>query len=48
MGPSKPVSESDLPQHQAKWNARAALCASIAAIAQAMLFFVEKWAVLIP
>jgi hypothetical protein len=48
MGPSQPISESDLPQHQAKWNARAALCASIAAIGQAMVFFVEKWAVLIP
>ena len=43
-----PVSESDLPAHQAKWNARAALCASIAAILQAFLFLVEKWSVVFP
>ena len=28
----------DLAAHHAKWNTRAALCASIAAVAQALLF----------
>jgi hypothetical protein len=29
--------------YQAKWNARAAICASIAAIAQAVLFVIDKY-----
>jgi hypothetical protein len=36
--PSVPVAPADLSAHQTYWNARAALCASIAAIAQASLF----------
>jgi hypothetical protein len=42
------VHEADLSAHQTKWNARAALCASIAAILQSVLFMVEKWSVLVP
>jgi len=42
------ITLEELPSHQAKWNARAALCASGAAIVQAILFLVDKWAVLIP
>jgi hypothetical protein len=45
---TKVVSEADLPAHQAKWNARAALCASVAAILQTFLFLVEKWSVVFP
>lgn len=32
---SHKVSQADLPAHQTKWNGRAALCASVAAAAQA-------------
>jgi hypothetical protein len=35
---SQPVPPNDLPAHQSYYNARAALCASVAAIAQAILF----------
>jgi hypothetical protein len=42
--PSMPVALDKLPAHQSYWNARAALCASIAAICQAVLFLVEHWA----
>jgi len=35
---SKVVATVDLPAHQSLWNARAALCASIAAICQAFAF----------
>jgi hypothetical protein len=45
---SQPVPETELGAHQRKWNARAALCAAIAAILQALLFVVEKWSVSIP
>jgi hypothetical protein len=45
---SQPVPETELAAHQRKWNARAALCAAVAAILQALLFAVEKWSVLIP
>jgi hypothetical protein len=40
---SKPVPPSELAAHQAYWNARAALCAAIAAIAQALLFLIEHY-----
>lgn len=40
---SRQVPLAGIQQHQAKWNARAALCASIAAIAQAGLFFIEYY-----
>jgi hypothetical protein len=33
-----------LMDHQIKWNARAALCASIAAICQALSFFADHYA----
>lgn len=39
--PWKPVRQiplAEIPTHQAKFNARAAICASIAAVAQAVLF----------
>jgi hypothetical protein len=42
------ITVEELPSHQAKWNPRAALCVPFAAIVQAILFLVEKWAVLIP
>jgi hypothetical protein len=45
---TKRVSAVDLPAHQAKWNARAALCAAVAAMLQALLFLVEKWVVVMP
>jgi hypothetical protein len=49
--PWKPTSlvvlPSERPAHQAKWNGRAALCASIAAIAQA-LFFINQYYVNLP
>jgi hypothetical protein len=32
-----------MPAHQAKWNARAALCASVVSILQAVLFLYDKW-----
>jgi hypothetical protein len=38
---SGPVPETDLATHQTKWNGRAALNASIAAIAQAISFLVQ-------
>jgi hypothetical protein len=40
------IALAGMPEHQAKWNGRAALCASIAAISQAILFLVERWATL--
>ena len=40
---SKPVPASERAAHQAYWNARAALCAAIAAIAQALLFLIEHY-----
>jgi hypothetical protein len=46
---SQPVPLVDLPNHQSYWNARAALCASIAAIAQALLFLYSYyWIQLMP
>jgi hypothetical protein len=39
----KPVPRSKLAAHQAYWNARAALSAAVAAIAQAFLFVVEHY-----
>jgi hypothetical protein len=44
---SRPVPESELAIHQRKWNARAALCAAIAAILQALTFIVQNYSVLI-
>jgi hypothetical protein len=31
----------DLPAHQAKWNAWAALCAGVAAVSQAIAFMIQ-------
>jgi hypothetical protein len=45
---SVPVSEGDLVGHQTKWNGRAALCASVAAILQAVLILYEKALPLVP
>jgi hypothetical protein len=42
------ISLAGLPAHQARWNGRAALCASVAAIFQALLFLYEKWGVVFP
>jgi hypothetical protein len=39
FGPSTEVPPQDLPAHQSLWNGRAALCAALAAISQAFLFF---------
>jgi hypothetical protein len=38
----RPVPEVDRPRHQLIWNRRAAVCAAIAAILQAVLFLVTK------
>jgi hypothetical protein len=38
---SRPVLPVDLPAYQAKFNARAAGCAAVAAVAQALLFMFE-------
>jgi hypothetical protein len=38
---SEPVMPADLPAHQAKWNALAAVCAAVAALAQGFLFLLE-------
>jgi hypothetical protein len=35
------VTSESLAEHQAKWNGRAALCASVAAIAQALSFIFQ-------
>ena len=35
------VPPEDLPAHQSRWNAKAAGCAAIAAIAQAIFFLLE-------
>jgi len=40
---SQPVPPADLPAHQAKWNAWAAFCAAIAALAQAVLFLSDHY-----
>jgi hypothetical protein len=40
--PVKEVQPSELPAHQAKSNARAALCAAAAAIAQAIIFLLQN------
>jgi len=42
----RPVPPAGLIEHQAKWNARAALCASIAAICQALTFLADHYALL--
>ena len=40
---SRPVPLAGIRDHQAKWNAWAAFSASIAALAQAILFFLEYY-----
>jgi hypothetical protein len=40
---SQPVPLAGIRDHQAKWNAWAAFSASVAAIAQAVLFFIEYY-----
>jgi hypothetical protein len=41
--PVRVIPPADLPAFQAKFNAVAAACASVAAIAQAALFFIEYY-----
>jgi hypothetical protein len=36
--PARRIDQTHLPIFQSRWNARAAFCASVAAIAQALLF----------
>jgi hypothetical protein len=38
---TKTVMPDDLPAHQAKWNAWAALCAGVAAVSQAIAFMIQ-------
>jgi hypothetical protein len=40
--PVKDVQPSELVTHQAKWNARAAMCAAVSAIAQAIIFLLQN------
>jgi hypothetical protein len=40
---ARPLPESARARHQIIWNGRAAVCASIAAILQALLFLFTKW-----
>jgi hypothetical protein len=40
---SRPVPPAERPAHQAKWNARAALFASLAAMCQALSFLAEHY-----
>ena len=42
----RPVPLAGLMERQAKWNARAALCASVAAICQALSFVFDHYALL--
>jgi hypothetical protein len=44
---SHPVPPADLMDHQTRWNGRAALCASLAAIAQALSFVFDHYALLV-
>jgi hypothetical protein len=41
--PTEHVPESERSGHQVKWNGRAALCASIAAILQTILVLYQNW-----
>jgi hypothetical protein len=40
---SQAVPESDLREHQARWNRNAAFCAAIASVLQALLFLYDRW-----
>jgi hypothetical protein len=44
---SRPVAPADLMDHQTKWNGRAALCASLAAISQALSFVFDHYVLLV-
>jgi hypothetical protein len=39
--PMKRLVEEELPEHQAKWNGRAAFCAGLAALCQGLYFLIE-------